>query len=306
MQTTSTIIMIRPINFGFNEQTAESNVFQRRQQDEQQAIHDNALAEFDLLVEMLRANEVDVMVIQDKPEPHTPDAIFPNNWISFHEDGKVFLYPMQAENRRKEKRQDIVDQLKSKYTISEIIDLSYFENKNKFLEGTGSMVLDRVNKIAYACRSMRTDQTALNRFCALSGYRAFLFNAIDTQGINIYHTNVMMCIGTHFAVVCLTAIADKLEKEKISHSLKSNNQEIIEISLDQMQAFAGNMLQLKNKNNESLLVMSSTARRSLYPEQIQQLEKYCKLIYSPINTIENIGGGSVRCMMAEVHLPLKC
>jgi hypothetical protein len=301
-QTTSAILMIRPVNFGFNEQTAGSNAFQNRN-TEQQQVQDKALAEFDNLVSVLTENGVEVIVIDDTPEPHTPDSIFPNNWVSFHQDGNVFLYPMMAENRRLERREDIIMQLEDEFKINHIVDLSRFEHEHKFLEGTGSMVLDRKHKIAYACLSPRTDKEVLDLFCTQSGYKPVLFHAADENGTDIYHTNVLMCIGSKFAVICLDSIADEKEKAEVIISLKATNKQIVAISFAQMNQFAGNMLELKSKAGESLLVMSQNAYRSLNNNQKIALEKYCKIVYADINTIENNGGGSARCMIAEVHLP---
>lgn len=300
----STILMIRPINFGFNEQTAGSNAFQQQGLD-QQHVQQKALQEFDALVATLRDNSVDVIVIEDMPTPHTPDSIFPNNWVSFHENGQVFLYPMQAKNRRLERRKDVIEQLKSKFSVSEIDDLSYFENDEKFLEGTGSMVLDRQNKIAYACLSPRTDQEVLAVFCEHSGYNTVEFHAVDSQGKAIYHTNVLMCIGEKFVVICLDSVTDENERELLIDSFTITGKEIVEITLEQMNAFAGNMLELVNNTGEHLLVMSARAYHSLTSQQITSLEKYCRLIYSDLNTIETNGGGSARCMIAEVRLPVK-
>src|SRR6201996_5440716 len=257
-QTTSTILMIRPVNFGFNEQTAESNAFQNRSAERQQ-VQDKALAEFDNLVNVLRENGVEVIVIDDTPEPHTPDSIFPNNWVSFHQDGNVFLYPMMAENRRLERREDIIMQLEDEFKINHIIDLSRFEHEHKFLEGTGSMVLDRENKIAYACLSPRTDRDVLDIFCEQTGYTAICFDAVDEKGKAIYHTNVMMCIGSRFAVVCMDSVPNPHEKVVLTESIKATGKELITISFEQMNQFAGNMLEVKNKYGETLIVMSKTA-----------------------------------------------
>src|ERR1700760_4145697 len=209
-QTTSTILMIRPVNFGFNEQTAGSNAFQNRDAAQQQ-VQDNALKEFDSFVDILRENGVEVIVIDATAEPHTPDSIFPNNWVSFHNDGTIFLYPMMAENRRLERREDIIMQLEDEFKVKHVIDLSHFEHENKFLEGTGSMVLDRENKIAYACLSPRTDKLVLDEFFKDSGYKAVLFHSVDQNDIDIYHTNVLMCIGSSYAVICLDSIRDEDE-----------------------------------------------------------------------------------------------
>lgn len=301
-QTTSTILMIRPVNFGFNEQTAGSNAFQNRNAVQQQ-VQDKALKEFDNLVKILRENGVEVIVVDDTEEPHKPDSIFPNNWVSFHNDGTVFLYPMMAENRRLERREDIIRQLRDEFTVKHVIDLSRFENEHKFLEGTGSMVLDRENKIAYACLSPRTDEGVLEQFCAGSGYKPVLFHAVDEKGMDIYHTNVLMCVGSKFAVICLDSIRDEHEKNTVVNSLKETGKEIVDISFAQMNHFAGNMLELQNKAGQSLLVMSQSAYNSLESSQKLALEKCCKLLYADIGTIESNGGGSARCMMAEVHLP---
>lgn len=294
--------MIRPINFGFNEQTAGSNAFQNRNAEQQQ-VQDKALNEFDNLVSLLQDNGVEVIVVDDTYEPHTPDSIFPNNWVSFHQDGNVFLYPMMAENRRLERREDIIMQLEDEFQIKHIIDLSRFEHDHKFLEGTGSMVLDRENKIAYACISPRTDKEVLALFCEQTGYKEVSFYAFDQNHQAIYHTNVLMCIGSKFAVICLDSITDDNERNAVLTILKLTHKEIVNISFAQMNQFAGNMLELKNKSGESLLVMSQNAYQSLNADQKTALEKHCKLLYANINTIENNGGGSARCMIAEVHLP---
>lgn len=294
--------MIRPVNFGFNEQTAGSNAFQNRDAD-QQIVQDKALTEFDGFVKTLKENGVDVIVVDDTPQPHTPDSIFPNNWVSFHADGQIFLYPMQAENRRLERREDIISNLEDHFKVNHIIDLSRFEAENKFLEGTGSMVLDRKNKIAYACLSPRTNKEILDLFCEQAGYQAISFDAVDEHGKAIYHTNVLMCIGSGFAVICADSIPNPHEKVEIQESLKSTHKEVVTITFDQMSQFAGNMLEVKNKTGENLIVMSKNAYDALREEQKNTLKKYGKLIYADINTIETNGGGSARCMMAEVHLP---
>ncbi|MES2265912.1 MAG: arginine deiminase-related protein [Bacteroidota bacterium] len=300
-QSTNNLLMIRPVAFGFNVQTAESNAFQKQDAD-QQAVQQKAQQEFDGFVNVLRSNGVNVTVINDTLEPHTPDSIFPNNWVSFHDNGDIFLYPMQAENRRLERREDIIRQLEDNFKANHVIDLSRFEAKDQFLEGTGSMVLDREAKIAYACLSPRTNAEVLKAFCDYTGYQAVTFDAFDQNGQAIYHTNVLMAIGTKFAVICLDSITDTSEKEAVVASLKSTGKEIIDINFDQMNHFAGNMLEVKNANGETLIVMSQTAYNSLSEEQKGTLEKHGKLVYADINTIETNGGGSARCMMAEVHL----
>jgi hypothetical protein len=301
-QSTSHILMIRPINFGFNEETAASNAFQNPNA-EKNGVQEKALNEFDGMVAALCDNGVDVTVIDDTPQPYTPDSIFPNNWVSFHADGGVFLYPMQAENRRLERREDIITDLEDKFKVAHVIDLSRFEHEHRFLEGTGSMVLDRDNKIAYACLSPRTDKDVLNFFCENAGYQPVSFEAVDEKGKAIYHTNVIMCIGSGFAVICLDSIPNPHERITVADSLKSSGKEIIKISFEQVNQFAGNMLEVKNKAGETLIVMSKNAYNALDEEQRPALQKYGKLVYADINTIETNGGGSARCMMAEVHLP---
>jgi hypothetical protein len=303
-QSTSHILMIRPVNFGFNEETAGSNAFQNRNAIKN-GVNEKAQQEFDHMVDKLRQNGVEITVVDDTEEPHTPDSIFPNNWVSFHADGSIFLYPMQAENRRLERREDIIARLEDEFAVKHIIDLSRFENEDKFLEGTGSMVLDRPNKIAYACISPRTDREVLNLFCKQAGYQPVSFDAVDQHGKAIYHTNVLMCMGSNFAVICLDSIPNPHEKVMVKESLLSTQKEIIDISFEQMNQFAGNMLEVKNKNGETLIVMSQNAYNALNELQKATLQQFGKLIYADINTIENIGGGSARCMMAEVHLPLE-
>ncbi|MBE5319501.1 amidinotransferase [Pedobacter sp. MR2016-19] len=303
MQTTNHILMIRPVDFKFNEQTAGNNKFQvaSTESDVQKA----ALKEFDAFVTLLQQNGVDVTVIDDTLEPETPDSIFPNNWVSFHDDGSVYLYPMFSENRRLERRNEILEGLKNHFEVNHISDLSFYEQQHAFLEGTGSMVLDRTNKIVYACLSVRTDEEVLNNFCMLTGYEPVAFQAVDGSNFPIYHTNVMMCIGDRFAVICLDSIKDTDERLNVTISLKGTGKEIIEISLEQMNRFAGNMLQVNNTEDESLLVMSEQAYLSLTAEQIAALEQYSRIIYAPLYTIEKNGGGSARCMLAEIHLPIK-
>lgn len=295
--------MIRPVRFGFNAETAVNNAFQQTGQDEN--AQDKAAKEFDDFVHLLRENGVDVTVIEDTPEPHTPDSIFPNNWISFHENGSVVLYPMFAANRRQERKPGIAAKLSSTFHISKTIDLTHYETENVFLEGTGSMVLDRDNMIAYACLSPRTDYLVLTDFCEKTGFIPVSFDAIDEKGQPIYHTNVMMCVADQYVVICLDAIPAEHEKEDIKEAIRNTGKTIIEISLEQMNHFAGNMLQVNNDKGDRLLVMSSQAFASLQQEQVNKLSAYNKIIHSPLTTIETNGGGSARCMMAEIHLPLQ-
>nr|WP_249665250.1 arginine deiminase-related protein [Mucilaginibacter sp. Bleaf8] len=300
-QSTSNILMVRPAAFGYNEQTAESNTFQNNTSLEQ--AHTKALEEFDAFVQLLEAHGINVTVMKDTEQPVKPDAVFPNNWVTFHETGDVILYPMQAENRRFERREDIVRKLEDRFKVNHIIDLSRFELQNKFLEGTGSMVLDRENKLAYACLSPRTDVEVLQSFCEYAGYTPVTFTAVDAQQQAIYHTNVMMCIGTGYAIIGLDSIANKAEKEQVEQSLKNTNKEIIALGNEQLKHFAGNMLEVQNDQGNKYLVMSKSAYDSLQPGQVATIEKYAKPLFADIATIETIGGGSARCMLAEVHLP---
>jgi hypothetical protein len=299
MQTTQHILMIEPVGFGFNPSTAVNNSFQNEGGSDLQV---NALQEFNVFVALLRENEIDVTVVRDTAAPHTPDSIFPNNWISFHDDGTVFLYPMFAENRRAERKDTVVQAVKKKFIVQHINDLTGNENEALFLEGTGSMVLDRVDRIAYACISPRTSPLLLDRFCELNDYEAVAFHAKGPGGTAIYHTNVMMCVAEEYAVVCLEAIADVKERDELISSLQNTHKEIITISDEQMNQFAGNMLQVQNADGERILVMSSQAYAALFTEQLNELEKYNRIIHSPLNTIEAAGGGSARCMMAEIFL----
>jgi len=302
MQNTSQLLMIQPVNFGFNAQTAVNNSFQKDPGDN---IQQKALQEFNDLVAVLRKNKVEVTVIEDTPEPSTPDSIFPNNWISFHDDGRLFLYPMFAVNRRLERKANVLEAVKTKFTVSEITDLSKYEDKQVFLEGTGSMVLDRENKIAYACISPRTNKTLLDEFCRLANFIPVTFRSTDSTGVDIYHTNVMMCIANTYAVICLDSIPDNEERKNVIASFERTNKEIITISQQQLNSFAGNMLQVKNVNRELLLVMSTQAYESLTTDQIKALEKHNRIIHSSLLSIETAGGGSARCMMAEVFLKKK-
>ena len=294
--------MIQPVNFGFNAETAVNNTFQKNVGGN---IQQKALQEFNDFVAVLQKNKVDVTVIEDSLEPSTPDSIFPNNWISFHEDGRIFLYPMFAVNRRMERKARVLDAVKNKFAVSEIIDLSKYESDELFLEGTGSMVLDRENKITYACISPRTDKKLLDEFCRLANFTPVTFRSTDSKGADIYHTNVMMCIASDYAVICLESIADDEERKNIIASLQKTNKEIVDISLQQLNSFAGNMLQVKNTDNELLLVMSSQAYNSLTAVQIETLKKHNRIIHSSLISIETAGGGSARCMMAEVFLERK-
>jgi hypothetical protein len=299
MQTTSHLLMIRPVRFGFNAQTAVNNAFQVATPN-QQKVQQEAIEEFDGFVEKLRNAHVDVTVVEDTPEPHTPDSLFPNNWISFHSNGTIVLYPMFAENRRLERKPTVLAAIKNKFLIQQTEDMSVYENKQLYLEGTGSMVLDRDNRLAYACLSPRTDLQVLEDFCSRMNYTPVVFNSVDEK----YHTNVMMCVADHYVVICLDSIPDEKEKDTVIGKIKATGKSIVNISLSQMNHFAGNMLQIENSSGEKILVMSSQAYESLSPDQINELSGFNTILHSSLHTIESNGGGSARCMMAEIHLPL--
>lgn len=305
-QTTSHLLMIRPVKFGFNTQTAGSNSFQNPDAIKAEEITQaEALKEFDNFVQILQNAGINVHVVEDTPTPHTPDSIFPNNWVSFHNDGTIFLYPMQAENRRLERRMDILESLEKNFVIQKPYeDLSDWEQKGKFLEGTGSLILDREHKIAYCCLSPRADMELLTIFGQKTGYQMVIFDALDRQGKPIYHTNVVMCVGDKFAVICAECIPE-YGRENVIKTLQNSGKEVVDISLAQLENFAGNMLQVQNNAGKTYLIMSERAFKSLTQSQILTLEKYTSLLYAPLTTIENNGGGSARCMLAEVFLPEK-
>lgn len=300
MQSTSKILMVRPVNFAFNEQTWANNTFQVKGFEQDAAV--KAVAEFDAFVNMLREQNVQVVVIEDTPQPHTPDSIFPNNWFSTHQGGTLVLYPMFAPNRRLERKPAVVDYLKGECNVKRVVDLTRFEKENKFLEGTGSMVPDRDNNLIYACRSVRTNQGVLEEFCDELDYDFFLFDAFDQEGSPIYHTNVMMSVCSEFVVVCLDAIKDLDDRANLIGLVEESDKEVIEISLEQMGQFAGNMIEVRSQAGEPLLVMSLAAKNSLDAQQLKKLEGYCKIVAPNLTTIENNGGGSARCMIAELFL----
>jgi hypothetical protein len=295
--------MIRPTDFGYNAQTAVNNAFQVKSDDA--GVQQKAAREFDDFVALLKENGVDVIITNDTPEPHTPDSIFPNNWISFHEDGTLLLYPMYAENRRAERKEHVLQRIAAQFDIRKKIDLSSYEKQDLFLEGTGSMVLDRDKKIAYACLSPRTNEKVLNDFCRQMQYTPVVFDATDEKGQAIYHTNVMMCVADQYVVICLDAIKDAAQREKTESTIKNSGKVVIPVSLQQMNHFAGNMLQVQNNKGEKLLVMSTQAYLSLTEGQLKLLAFFNRIIHSSLTTIETNGGGSARCMMAEVHLPVR-
>ena len=292
--------MIRPVNFGFNAETAVNNAFQVAGADA--AAQQKAQNEFDDFVTLLRNIGIDVLVVDDTPEPHTPDSIFPNNWISFHDSDTICLYPMFAVNRRHERKPQVLEKIQQRFTINNTIDFTGYENNQQYLEGTGSMVLDRDHKIAYACLSPRTDKQVLIDFCKKLHYRPVFFIAVDASGKAIYHTNVMMCVADRYVVICLQSIPDLKERKKVQDAIGETGKELIEISFEQMNHFAGNMLQVQNNDGEKLLIMSSQAYQSLNPEQVKKLQHFNRIIHAPLTTIETNGGGSARCMMAEIFL----
>ena len=306
-QLASNLLMIRPCNFFSNPQTAESNKFQGRSNLSDNELQEAAVNEFDTLVSKLREADLSVCVFEDTPDPVTPDSVFPNNWVSFHNDGTVILYPMEAENRRLERRLDIIETLKNEhgFYVKNIIDMSYLEDKEEYLEGTGSMILDHVNKIAYACLSSRTHKNALLNFSKKMGFSSIAFQAKDASGSDVYHTNVIMSLGEKIAVLCEDAIPANFEKKQIISSLKNSGHEIINITLDQMTSFAGNVLEVISNSDEHLMLMSERAKKSLTKKQSSTIEKYCRIVSSPIQNIEDSAGGSVRCMIAEIALPKK-
>lgn len=305
MQTAKTVLMVEPIAFGYNSQTAENNYFQKEQKETD--IQEKALQEFNNFVAKLREKGINVITVKDTLNPHSPDSIFPNNWVSFHEDGTVALYPMFALNRRVERRPEILERLIDEgFKINTVEDFSPFENEEKYLEGTGSMIFDHDYKIAYGSVSLRLDEELFRNFCAKFGFTPIVFHSyqnVGDQRLPIYHTNVMMCVAEQFVVICLDCIDDEMECEKVQEVIKSSNKELIEISEDQLQQFAGNMLQVQNEEGDKFLVMSETAYKSLTKEQVERIENYCEIIYADLNTIETNGGGSARCMLAEVFLP---
>jgi hypothetical protein len=298
-QTTNHILMVRPACFAYNPQTAENNAFQKKSSVTEVAVHQSALSEFDAFVSLLRANQIEVTVVQDTSDPHTPDSIFPNNVFSLHRDGTQVLYPMFAPNRRMERKPALRSAIEQNFTINRIVDLTHYESHEQYLEGTGSMVLDRQHRIAYACRSPRTHETVLLDFCKQLDYRPILFDATDRNGQSIYHTNVLMCVASNYVIICLEAIPSASDQELVLASAAATGKEIIPIDFTQMEQFAGNALQLHNTHNHPYLVLSATALRSLTPDQKARLTHHNPLLAPEIPTIEQNGGGSARCMLAE-------
>lgn len=307
MQITNTILMIRPVSFRMNEQTAVNNYFMEDIDLKNQEINKKAQEEFDAFVVELRNKGVNVIVVQDTKEPDTPDSIFPNNWISFHANGTVGVYPMFAENRRNERRDDIFDILESNgFKINDVVDYTSAEEEELFLEGTGSILINRVNKKAYCALSERADEELFIEFCEDFDFFPVIFTAyqsVDGKRLPIYHTNVMMALAENFVIICADSIDDKKEKKNVLDHLKKDGKEIITITEQQMHHFAGNMLQVLGSEDKRYMVMSSAAFHSLTKEQITKIENHCSILHSSLHTIETCGGGSARCMMAEVFLP---
>ena len=302
MQTTHTVLMVRPASFAFNPDTAVNNRFQQRALANEN-VQQQALEEFDQYVAALCAHDVEVLVHHDRALPHTPDSIFPNNCWSSHPDGTLVIYPMQGHNRRLERNKGVLDRLRKEHRVLHCADFSALEAQGWFLEGTGSMVFDREQRICYAGYSSRTHAAALQPVLDHLGYQLCAFNAVDRAGVPIYHTNVMMSVGRHLAVVCLRAVSNPIECDGLRQRLESSCKEILALDWDQLESFAGNMLELHNRRGEPLLVMSRTAWAALDAGQRRQIERHATPLPVKIDTIERIGGGSARCMLAEVFLP---
>ncbi len=294
------ILMVRPFQFYFNQQTAANNFFQSNINIENS--NELAIAEFDAMVEQLRTHQIKVQVVQDTKDPSTPDSIFPNNWFSTHAGGTLCLYPMYAENRRAERKLSVIDFLQKNYKIENLLDLTDLEKEGKFIEGTGSMVLDHQNKISYGCLSERLDKEAFTYWCNKMQFKPISFKALDHKAQSIYHTNVMMCMGNQFVVICLESIPDEQEKQIVPESFLQTNKEVITINQDQLNHFAGNMLQVFDVDEKPHLILSNQAYKTLNVAQLKSLEKYNPLLPISIPTIEALGGGSTRCMMAEIYL----
>jgi hypothetical protein len=292
--------MLKPNNFGYNFETKSTNSFQNNIQETEIIIREKAIDEFNSMVETLKNNKITVEVFNDKAEK-LPDSVFMNNWISTFPDGKLIVYPIFSSIRRKEKRIDLVDKIIEKYDITEFIDLSHFESDKQYLEGTGSVVFDYDNKIAYACLSERTSETVFNELCDRIGYKGFVFHAENLDGKSIYHTNVMMSITKSFAIICLESISDPLERSMIKSSLKQSGKKIIDINFDQLNNFSANSLEVYNEDNESLFVLSATAESSLSAEQKEKISKNSRIVPVNIPIIERIGGGSARCMITALN-----
>lgn len=304
-QITDTILMVRPRHFGYNPETANNNSFQTNEGSlSREAISEKARKEFDAFTEKLRKAGIRILVVEDSDEPVKTDAVFPNNWFTTHQDGTLVTYPMFSPIRRTERQMYVIEQLSKAHQIRRWVHLEDKELEERFLEGTGSMILDRVHRVVYACRSIRTDEGLIDEFCRWMGFEMVLFDAYDQVGIPIYHTNVMMALGLTYVVICVEAIHNEVHRLHLTECFERTGKEIITITLDQMNAFAGNMLQVRSAEDPTTnyLVMSEQAFRSLTPEQVERIERHSNILYSSLDTIETYGGGSARCMMAEVFL----
>lgn len=304
-QLANTVLMVRPARFESNPETASSNRFQGKTTASAEEQQRSALLQFEKLASVLKASGIRVIVVDDTLEPHTPDSIFPNNWVSFHGDGRIVLYPMEAENRRTERRMDVIERLDTElgFQVSEIVDLSGHEGAGRFLEGTGSMVLDRVNRVAYACLSSRTHLDVLGDFAQRMNYDVVAFDAVDRDGVPIYHTNVLMNIGEEIAVICDVSITRDEQRQAVLERLESTGHTVIRLDFDQLDAFAGNMLEVRGSDGARIIAMSQQAFDSLRDDQVKSLELNGRIVTAAIDDIESAAGGSVRCMLAEVHLP---
>lgn len=296
------LLMIRPHSFGYNVQTADTNAFQDRGMACMEDLQKKALLEFDMMVETLLEGDIHVRVFDDDRILEKPDAIFPNNWLSLHPDGKVILYPMMASSRRSERRRDIVEAIKKEYAVTEVIDLSSFENDGKFLEGTGSIIYDHSSKVMYACESPRTNSEVLKKVSAITSYKLVYFQAVDEHGLPVYHTNVMMSVGENFAVICMDAIRGPAE-DTILETLSGTGHQVIDLSYAQMNAFAGNIFEVMTHHGQPVVLMSKRSFMSLLPGQLNAISKYSEILQLDIDTIERAGGGGVRCMIAGNYLP---
>jgi len=306
-QAANALMMIRPVKFCFNSETAVDNAFQKPSSSDGDSIQAKACEEFDSYVDILRSKGVEVATFEDTPYPHTPDSIFCNNWISFHDDGTIVLYPMKALNRRCERRRDIIEGLKDQYSfnIQNEIDFTNHESDELFLEGTGSIIFDYVNRIAYAAVSQRTNKELLEEVCKKLGYKAHTFRSVDENGKEIYHTNVMMCLADKYAMVCAQSIPDPLEREALLQSFMETGHEVVLLTYQQINAFAGNALQVKGSDGKTLLIVSKQGYVSLTDDQKRVIEQTDEIIPIPLETIETNGGGSARCMIADIRLPKK-
>ncbi|PWJ42628.1 citrulline utilization hydrolase CtlX [Sediminitomix flava] len=303
--SSSHILMVRPNFFAFNAETAKDNAFQSEPSMTQNEITSKAVAEFDEFVSRLRAKGIQITVIEDTPEPLTPDAVFPNNWFTTHPEGKVVLYPMKAENRRLERRTDILDQLAESLKLDEVQDFSKYEAENRFMEGTGSMIFDHDNKICYAAKSERTDKGVLEEITASLGYETVFFSSFDQNGGSIYHTNVMLSVGSKFAVLCDQSVTDAEELATLKASFEKTGRTLICVNFEQMNSFCCNILEVRNEKDELFVAMSDTAFNAFTEEQKAVINQSAEIIHAPLATIESIGGGGARCMMAEIFLPKK-